>query len=183
MRIDKKIAALTLLTLVTLATVMGCFLLTTQATDTNDTTETTTDNTTMATITADNSYSSVPNWNIGGMGFGGPVSGRGPSHRCRGGFGGFGSIEVSAEFEEKVISIAESDADVQQLLDEGYNVTRVMPIVKTIIDGDGNVATKATSAVLLLQKDTTGQASVLVDLERAKVTQIVILTRTVIEKP
>jgi hypothetical protein len=179
MSIDRKIMALTLLTLVALAAVMGGFLLTTQATDTNGTTETTTENTT--TATTDAGCSSVPNWNIGGMGFGGP------SDRHRGGFGGFGSgfipVEVSAEFEEKVTNIAKNDTDVQQLLNEGYNVTRVMPIVKTVIDGDGNVVTKATNATVMLEKDTTGRAIVSVDLEQGQVTQIIILTRTVINKP
>jgi hypothetical protein len=179
MSIDRKIMALTLLTLVALAAVMGGFLLTTQATDTNGTTETTTENTT--TVTTDDSYSCVPDWNIGGMGFGVP------GHGHRGGFGGFGPgcipIEVSAEFEEKVTNIAKSDTDVQQLLDEGYNVTKVMPIVKTIIDGDGNVVTKATNATVMFEKDTTGCAIVSVDLEQEQVTQIIILTRTVINKP
>ncbi len=161
---------------------MGGFLLTTQATDTNDTAEIITENTTAASITADDSDNSITDWNIGGMGFGGPEFGRGTGHRCRGGFGGFGSIEVSAEFEEKVISIAGSDADVQQLLNEGYNVTRVMPIVKTIVDGDGNVVTKATSATVMLEKDSTGRAIVSVDLEQEQVTQIIILMRTVIDK-
>jgi hypothetical protein len=179
MSIDRKIMALTLLTLVALAAVMGGFLLTTQATDTSDTTEMITENTT--TVTTDDSYSGIPDWNIGGMGFGGP------GHGHRGGFGGFESgcipVEVSAEFEEKVTNIAKNDTDVQQLLDEGYNVTRVMPIVKTIIDGDGNVVTKATNATVMLEKDTTGRAIVSVDLEQEQVTQIIILTRTVINKP
>jgi len=180
MSINRKIVGLTLLTLVAFAAVMGGFLLTTQATDTNGTTaETTTENTT--TVTTDAGCIAVPDWNIGGMGFGGP------SHRHREGFGGFGSgfipVEVSAEFEEKVTNIAKNDTDVQQLLDEGYNVTRVMPIVKTIIDGDGNVVTKATNATVMLEKDTTGRAIVSVDLTQEQVTQIIILTRTVINKP
>jgi hypothetical protein len=181
MCINRKIIALTLLTLVALAAVMGGFLLTTQATDTNGTTETTTTTENTTTATTDASCSVVPDWNIGGMDFGGP------GHRQRGGFGGFGSgcipVEVSAEFEEKVTNIAKNDTDVQQLLDEGYNVTRVTPIVKTIIDGDGNVVTKATNATVILEKDTTGRAIVSVDLTQEQVTQIIILTRTVINKP
>ena len=181
MCINRKIMALTLLTLVALAAVMGGFLLTTQATDTNSTTETTTTTENTMTATTDVGCSVVPDWNIGGMDF------EGPGHRQRGGFGGFGSgcipVEVSAEFEKKVTNIAKNDTDVQQLLDEGYNVTRVMPIVKTIIDGDGNVVTKATNATVILEKDTTGRAIVSVDLTQEQVTQIIILTRTVINKP
>jgi hypothetical protein len=103
-------------------------------------------------------------------------------HRMRG-HGCYGSIELSEEFKENVINIAKSDTDVQNLLNQGYNITGVRPIVKTIVEGDGTVVTKATSAILMLQKDTTGRAVVTVDVENAKVTEIVILTKTVIQKP
>lgn len=92
-------------------------------------------------------------------------------------------MEVSEEFEANVIDIAKSDEDVQDLLDDGYNITGVRPIIKSVVEGDGSVVTKATSAIVMLEKDTTSRASVWVDLEEAKVTEIVILTRTVIEKP
>ena len=57
-----------------------------------------------------------------------------------------------------------------------------MPIVKTVIDAEGNIATKATNATVLLEKDTTGIAFVSVDLSQNKVTQIITYTKTVIEK-
>ena len=172
--------ALTLLTVVAFAAIMGGFLLTTKAADTTSTTDTNT-----ATSTANGNCMDIPSWNNFSMGFGRPEFGGGPGPGLRGGhgFGGFGPVEVSAEFEQKVTNIAKSDSDVQQLLDEGYNVTRVMPIIKSIVDGEGNVVTKATNATVMLEKDTTGRAFVSVDLEQEKVTQIVILTRTVIEKP
>ena len=97
--------------------------------------------------------------------------------------GGYGFIEVSSEFETNVINIAKADTDVQALLNGGYNVTKVMPIIKTVLDADGNVVTKATNATVLLEKDTTGRAFVSVDLQLSKVTQIVTLTKTVINKP
>jgi hypothetical protein len=59
----------------------------------------------------------------------------------------------------------------------------VRPIIKTLVDGEGNVVTKATDALVILENDSNGHASVMVDVEEAKVTQIVILTKTVIEKP
>jgi hypothetical protein len=120
----------------------------------------------------------LPSWNEDCMEFG-----RGGMRVGRHGFGGFGPIEVSEEFEQTVTDIAESDTDVQNLITEGYNVTSVRPIIKTVVDADGNVVTKATNAVVILEKDTTGHASVMVDIEEAKVTQIVIITRTVIDKP
>ncbi|MGB9960127.1 MAG: hypothetical protein ACPLKQ_06380 [Candidatus Bathyarchaeales archaeon] len=97
--------------------------------------------------------------------------------------GYMGFIEVSDEFKENVINIAKKDADVQNLLSEGYNITEVRPIIKTVVEGDGTVVSKATSAILMLEKGTTGYACVWVDLEQGKVVQIEILTRTVIEKP
>jgi hypothetical protein len=51
------------------------------------------------------------------------------------------------------------------------------------VDGNGDVALKATNATLLLENGTTGRALVNVDLANSKVTEIVTLTRTVITKP
>jgi len=82
-----------------------------------------------------------------------------------------------------VINIAESDQDVQNLLNDGYNITGVRPIIKARVEASGDVVIKATSAIVMLEKDTTGHASVWVDIEEGKVTKIEILTRTVIEKP
>ncbi|MGQ9597466.1 MAG: hypothetical protein ACUVUS_08930 [Thermoproteota archaeon] len=69
------------------------------------------------------------------------------------------------------------------MLSEGYNITCIKPIISTTIEEDGSVVTKAKSAVLVLRKNTSGIASVWVDIEKGKVTRIEIITRTVIEKP
>ncbi|NWG11024.1 hypothetical protein HXY33_04645 [Candidatus Bathyarchaeota archaeon] len=99
---------------------------------------------------------------------------------CGWGFGG--SITVSQEYKDNVISIAQNDSDVQNLLADGYNITDVRPIISTVVEADGTVIMKATTAIVMLSQDTTGRAYVTVDVEQAKVTEIVILTRTVIEK-
>lgn len=99
------------------------------------------------------------------------------------GKGYLGFIEVSEEFKENVVNIAKNDPDVQNLLNEGYNITGVRPLIKTIVEGDGSVVAKATGAILMLEKDATSHATAMVDLEEAKVTEIIILTRMVIEKP
>ena len=112
--------------------------------------------------------------NCGGMrGFG-----RRPGHG--GGRGEF--ITVSQEFKDNVLNITESDSDVQNLLAQGYNVTDVMPIISTTVEGNGTVTMKATSAVVTLSLNTTSRAIVWVDLEQAKVTRIEILSITVIDK-
>ncbi|MBX5321304.1 MAG: hypothetical protein QHH12_07725 [Candidatus Bathyarchaeota archaeon] len=140
-----------------------------------------------STANAQTTVKSEQGWNFGAGWFIGNISMgmHGMPHggmRGRGCFG-YGFIEVSEEFKQNVINIAQNDADVQNLLNEGYNITAVKPIIKTIVEGDGTVVTKATSAILMLEKDTTGRASVWVDLEQEKVTRIEILTITVIEKP
>ncbi len=104
--------------------------------------------------------------------------GHGFPHR----FGCQGFIEVSEEFEENVLNIANNDEDVLNLLDDGYSVSGVRPIIKTFVDGNGNVESKATSAVVILNEEETSRASVWVDLAEAKVTKIVIVTRQIIEK-
>jgi hypothetical protein len=191
MSIDRKTKGLAVLSLVLVAAIASGILLTTQAASAASTTAnlqsnlktqlavvtTTASDTTASTdnVTGDAS-NTVPFWGEGQMGFG--RHGRGFGGMC----GGFGPIEVSDEYKTAVTTIVQSDTDVQKLLADGYNVTRVMPIVKTTIDAEGNIATKATNATVVLVKDTTGYAFVSVDLAQNKVTQIVTYTKTVIQK-
>jgi len=160
MNIDRS-KALILLTMVAVAAILGGIVLTTYA---------------------------AGNGEESSDGFAGWINGRMMPGTCgwsRGGLrgrGGYGFVEVSEEFEENVINIAKNDSDVQELLDDGYNITGVRPIIKAVVEGDGSVVTKATSAIVMLEKDTTSHATVRVDMEEEKVTEIVILTRTVIEK-
>ena len=174
--INRKTSALTLLTVVAFAAIIGGLLLTKQAASTTGTTDTNT-----TTTTVNGNGNDFPCWNNSGIGFG-PGFGGGRGHGGRGGPGGYGSIQVSEEFQQNVINIAKNDTDVQNLLAEGYNVTSIRPVINSVIDAEGYVTTRATSAVLILQKDTSGCAFVSVNIEEAKVTEIVILTRTVIEK-
>ncbi len=95
-------------------------------------------------------------------------------------FGEF--ITASQEFKDNVINITESDSDVQALIAEGYNVTGVKPLINATVEADGTVAMKATNAIVLLSQNTTGRATVWVDLEQAKVTRIEILSIKVIDK-
>jgi hypothetical protein len=70
---------------------------------------------------------------------------------------------------------------VQNLIFEGYNVTAIKPIIGSVVEADGTVATKASTAVVSLE-GTSGHATVNVDVENATVTRIVITTVTVIDK-
>jgi hypothetical protein len=108
-----------------------------------------------------------------------------------GGFGWLGgSLNVSQAFEANVVNIAKNNTDVQNLLNEGYNITSVRPIITGTVEGNGTVTFAATSAIITLTQSTTGQnttstgrALVWVNIEQAKVTKIVTTTRTVIENP
>lgn len=131
------------------------------------------------TVNGENNWNSFAGWHNGGV----MTETQGWPRGGMRGRGCFGFIEVSEEFKTNVINIAKNDQDVQNLLNEGYNITGVKPIIKTIVEGDGTVVMKATNAIVMLEKDTTGRAIVKVDVENEKVTEIVILTRTVIEKP
>ena len=162
-KVDRKSKALILLTVVAVAAILGSIALTVYAADNEEET-----------------CSEFPKWINEKMRLGPEI--RAWARRWLRGQRQHRFIEVSEEFKENVINIAESDEDVQDLLDDGYNITRVRPIVKSIIEADGDVETKATSAVVMLCKDTTSKAFVWVNVEEGTVTKIVILTRTVIEK-
>jgi hypothetical protein len=104
------------------------------------------------------------------------------------GFGNYGfcsQVTVSDQYTTNITSIASSDSDVQALLNDGYNVTTVIPQYSTIVDGNGNLTTSASTAILILTKDdtkSTGKAAVYVSLIEAKVTKIYTETQTLIEK-
>ena len=83
-----------------------------------------------------------------------------------------GSVQVSQEFQNYVISIASSDKGVQTLLNEGYNVTGVSPIINYTVNANGDVTMKAMNAIVMLRKGTTDSAFVWVNVEGEKVTRI-----------
>ncbi len=114
---------------------------------------------------------------MGDQGFGGGPGGH------RGKFGGFTeNMRISSEYNQTVTNILGNDADVQNLISEGYTVMSIRPKIESVIGADGTITTKATTAIVTLQNGTTGYATVGLDITNAKVTQIVILTRTVIDK-
>jgi hypothetical protein len=166
--------------LTTLAAAVGALTLTAfAATDTNSTS-------TIAgtAVAADTTQNIDPIQFAGNMmmdnhGFDGGPGGHG---QPIGGMGGMNSIEVSTEYTDNVNAILGNDSDVQNLIVQGYNVTSINPIIKNVIQGDGTIATQATNATVILTNGTSGFATVKVDVANAKVTQIITITRTVIDK-
>jgi hypothetical protein len=178
---NRKATAISLILLTTLAVAVGALTLTAfAATDTNSTT---TD--TITTITSDaaqnaNQLQFDGRMMMDSQGFGG-----GPVGHCglgEGFRGGMANIEVSTEYTANVNAILDNDADVQNLVSQGYNVTSINPIVKNVIGGDGTLTTQATTAIVTMQNGTSGYATVKVDVANSTVTQIITITRTVIDK-
>ena len=98
-------------------------------------------------------------------------------------YGGFGAgaAQMSEEYTANVTNVAENDIDVAALISQGYNMTAVHPQFSLVIDGNGNVVTKASTANLTLA-GINGRAIVVVDLDQAKVTKIVNFSVTEIDK-
>ncbi|HUK84957.1 MAG TPA: hypothetical protein VLU95_03755 [Candidatus Acidoferrum sp.] len=185
---ENKIKALGLLSLIAIAAIIGGVLMAANA-QTNSTptaTPTATPTTTPTPSTTTTNTNGIP---IGGrMEFGGP-GGFHARSGC-GGFGGrfaggFGGIQVSADFTNNVTNIAKADSNFTNLLNSGYNITSITPVIREVVDGNGNVAQQATSAIIMLSNgttnSTTGRAIAVVDLTTMQVTKIVTDIRTVIQ--
>jgi hypothetical protein len=86
-------------------------------------------------------------------------------------FGG-GAIEVSAEYTQTAKNILGNDTDVQSLVTQGFNITAINPIIKSVIDADGTITTKATNAMVILVNGTSGYATANVDIEQSRVLKL-----------
>jgi hypothetical protein len=173
--IERKTIALTLIMLTAL-TIIGVLTATSFATDTTSDTSTAD----VESQTNEVLLLGMPDLMLGEQGFGGGLGCRGGPRG--GGPRGMANIELSTEYTEAVNSILEADTDVQTLIAEGYNVTSIRPIIKNVVLADGSIVTGATTAVVKLVNGTSGYAVVNVDVSQAAVNQIVIFTRTVIDK-
>jgi hypothetical protein len=147
-----------------------------------DTNSTNTDTTTTTTSTLDTKNMQQ----FGGMqtmdqGFMGGHIGRGHGMDATG-RNGMDGVQISSEYNATINTMLENDTDVANLISEGYNVTSIHPIIKTVVEGDGTVATKAASATVTMTNGTSGYATINIDIENSKVTYITIITKTVIDK-
>ena len=156
-----------------------------QTNSTSTATSTAPSSTDASSISVGGNVTDVPPWGMGMMmgdqGFGG--GGPGGFGGREGGFGGLtGDIQISSAFNQTVNKILGNDTDVQKLVSQGYNVTSIRPMLSSTIGADGTVTTTASTATVMMQNGTSGYATVSLDVANAKVTQIIIVTRTVIDK-
>jgi len=178
---NRKSAAISLILLTTLAAAVGALTLTALAT--TETNSTTTDTNTAEASQYTNQMQFDGNMMMDRQAFSGFGGGPGGHGGHGGGFmGGMANIEVSTEYTANVNAILDNDTDAQNLVSQGYNVTSINPIVKNVIGGDGTLTTQATTAIVTMQNGSSGYATVKVDVANSTVTQIITITRTVIDK-
>jgi len=186
---NSKTKAFTLLSVIVVAVVAGSFIYVSQSIAKADTTTSVATDSETTPLSSVNVTDNVPN-SFNGFGNGPMAMGMEPrfgmGHRGMGrGFGGGfgpGAIQVSSDFTANVTNIAKSDSDVQNLLNQGFNITSIRPVITTSIDGNGNLSTKVSTANVFLQGNNGSRSFVVVDLTQAKVTKIVTMTVTEIDK-
>lgn len=64
------------------------------------------------------------------------------------------NIEVSPEYNSAVINILKSNSETQQLLNQGFSIAWIKPVIKAYISGSGDVTLKATQAIVALTNST-----------------------------
>jgi hypothetical protein len=182
---ETKTKALFLLSFIAVACVAGSLVFVTQSLAKADPTASVA---TDSETSPSSSINATDNGSNGFGGFGGSMAmdmehghGMGGSRGMDRGFGDQG-IQVSSEYTANVTTILNSDSDIQALISQGFNVTSIRPVITTSIDGNGNVVTKASTANVVLEGNNGSRSYAVVDLSQAKVTKIVTLTVTEIDK-
>ena len=186
---NTKTKALALLSVVVVAAVAGALVLAMQSASADTSNSVASD---IESTTATSVVNASDNGLTGVCDFGGPMmmgveNGFGGGHRGMGmdrGLGGFcaKALQVSPEYTANVTNIVNADSDVQNLISQGFNITAIRPVINTTIDGNGNVVTKASTANVFLEGNNGSRSFVVVDLSQEKVTKIVTLTITEIDK-
>lgn len=189
-QINKKTVAISLILLTALSATIGAlFIISSASASSTPSNADTNLNATTSAASCVNQTSGMPpfggfmanNQAFGDQPFGG-------GHGGPGGMGGMGgmqgmqNLELSSAYNATINNILGNDTDVQNLVAQGYNVTAIHPIVHNVIGADGTITTQASTAIVAMQNGDSGFATVKVDITNSKVTQIVIVTRTVINK-
>ncbi|MEM0217455.1 MAG: hypothetical protein QXM73_01725 [Candidatus Nezhaarchaeales archaeon] len=82
-----------------------------------------------------------------------------------------GTIQISSEYNETVMNILSTNSDARSLLDQGYRVVSMRPLVTAYVQGDGTVSFKAEKAVVILSNGNVVVAYI-VDVVSRSVTHI-----------
>lgn len=77
---------------------------------------------------------------------------------------GLGKVEVSDEYKQMIVEIINNDQDTKYLIDEGYEIVVIKPIIRAYIQEDGTVVLRSEQALVVLTKDDS-KVVVLVDTQ------------------
>ena len=80
-------------------------------------------------------------------------------------------FEVSPEYNQTVMRVLTSNTETKGLLDQGYKVVSIRPIVKAYVQGDGTIVFKAGQALVVLSNGNT-TVTYLIDIGSGTVTHI-----------
>lgn len=81
-------------------------------------------------------------------------------------------VEVSPEYNSTVMAILRSSSETSSLLNEGYYVVSIKPVVKAYISGNGDITLKAAQAVVTLTNGDNAVYVYLVDITNSTVTLV-----------
>ncbi|MEM4909443.1 MAG: hypothetical protein QXI40_04760 [Ignisphaera sp.] len=82
-------------------------------------------------------------------------------------------VEVSDEYRTRIENILRSDPNASTLLENGYSITVIKPIVRFVVQGDGSIVMRADKAVVILAKNGENRTIVYIDVINGFVIEIV----------
>ncbi|MEM1873744.1 MAG: hypothetical protein QXS85_02995 [Acidilobaceae archaeon] len=81
-------------------------------------------------------------------------------------------IEVSPEYASEVEKILRENPETATLLEEGFTIAKIKPLVRAYVGAGGEVTLKATQAIVVLKKGSEACYAYLVDLSNGTVTKL-----------
>jgi len=64
------------------------------------------------------------------------------------------AVEVSPEYNSTVLNILRSNSETSQLMNQGYSVVAIRPLIKAYVNANGDVSFKATQSIVVLSNST-----------------------------
>jgi hypothetical protein len=64
------------------------------------------------------------------------------------------AVEVSPEYNSTVLNILRSNSETSQLMNQGYSVIAIRPLIKAYVNANGDVSFKATQSIVVLSNST-----------------------------
>lgn len=81
------------------------------------------------------------------------------------------TFQISAEYNETINEVLRANDDTCNLLNQGYRVVLIRPIVKAYVQGDGTVSLRGPQAIVVLSNNSTA-AVYLINVDTREVTHV-----------